>query len=369
MSVHIHSHFSFDGGVTFHRLLSPNRFCWEELEREGIHLTCDNSLPDSADFIVYHGVPPDMGMLGEIARRQMKGVRVVWSLDDDWETIPDWNPAQLREEGLVVYRTMKKIANAIICSTPALAKTFDPYYDSPFWSPRPVLVAPNLQDIKQFPESPYDDTSSGFIETTHNPNEPVRIVWAGSKTHKGDIEIVEDALCRILEKHAPDNRAAVIFMGDHMTPKLTRDWLHRGMFWQHAVPFAQYRKIANSLKPDIWIAPLADIPFNHSKSDLRVMEGWCLGAAVVASAVGEYNHIRNGVDGITVQNGDEPDSASTDRWFTVLDTLIQDHTSRIQLAANGRCRVVVQCDWNKRENRLPWLRTYSRIAGVEPPTE
>ncbi len=368
MSVHIHSHFSFDGGVTFHRLLSPNRFCWEELAKRGVNLTCDNSLPDGADFIVYHGVPPNMDMLGEIARRQMKGVKVVWSLDDDWDTIPDWNPAQLREEGRVVYSTMKKIANAIICSTPALAKTFDPYYDSGYCNGRPVVVAPNLLDISTFPASPYDD-STGFVETTHNPNEPIRIVWAGSKTHKGDVEIVEDALCRILEKHGPDNRAAVIFMGDHMTPKLTRDWLHRGMLWQHAVPFAQYRKIANSLKPDIWIAPLADIPFNHSKSDLRIMEGWALGAAVVASAVGEYNHIRNLTDGVLVKGGAEPTEDATDLWFYALDKLVTNHEARIQLAANGRHRAVVRCDWNKRENRLGWLRAYSRIAGIEPPTE
>lgn len=365
--ISIHNHYNSDGAVTFNRLLSPARFCWKELLDHGVQLTCDNSLPDNVDWLCIHGVPPTMLMFAEIARIQHNGVKILWSLDDDWTTIPDWNPAKLGEEGLIVFGMMRKMADAIICSTEHLASTLDPYWDAGFSNGKPVVVAPNFVDIKTFPKSPYDD-QSGFVEITKLQDEPVRIVWAGGKTHKGDIEVAENALCRILDKYGPrgTNKAAVVFMGDLLTNNLSRDHLHRGLIWQPPVPFAQYRKIANTLNPDIWIAPLVDIPFNRSKSNLRLMEGWALGGAVVASAVGDYNQIRTGVDGITIKDNDEN---ASDRWFDVLETLIHDHSSRIQLAANGRGRATNEHDWNIRRNRLPWLQAYCKIAGVEPPLE
>lgn len=342
----IHFHYAVDGGCSFHRALQPARFCNDDLV--GTQLSVGQSLRDDVDWLVFHSLPGNSATLHEVLRLKRKGVKLCWSLDDDLAAIPDWNPAKIGDDGMVVFDIMARAADAVIVSTNHLNNVV---FSSNIGEDVPVYTCPNLLDLSTFPESPFDGAS--FADTT--VQWPIRVVWAGSQTHKGDIATIEDALIRLMDKHG-SKVVSVVFAGSLPPPDLMRKHLHLGVITCPQVPFNQYRRFANTLDPQIWLAPLADIPFNLSKSHLRVMEGWALGSCVVASAVGEYNRIRNGFDGFLC--------TTSDQWFDTLDRLVLDHQSRIQVAADGRRRAIAECDWRRVENRKPWidaLRTISEM--------
>lgn len=348
----IHFHYATDGGCSFHRALQPVRFCHKELAERDIILTAGNEI-NGQDWIVFHSLPANSSVLHEVLRLKRKGVKLCWSLDDDLAAIPDWNPAKIGEDGMVVFDIMARAADAVIVSTHQLNLTiFESMFDNAkLKTLKAIHTCPNLLDLSTFPESSYDGAS--FAETT--VKWPIRFVWSGSMTHKGDVVVMEDALIRLLDKHGP-GVVAVIFAGSMPPSELLRKYLHQGCLSAPAVPFNQYRKMANSLDPDVWLAPLADIPFNLSKSHLRVMEGWALGACVVASPVGEYNRVKNGDDGLLAFDN------RPEEWFNVLDRLVMDHQTRIQIAANGRSRACHECDWRVEANRKPWIDALQAIA-------
>lgn len=350
----IHFHYATDGGCSFHRALQPVRFCHKELAERDIILTTGNEI-NGQDWLVFHSLPANSNTLHEVLRLKRKGVKLCWSLDDDLAAIPDWNPAKIGEDGMVVFDIMARAADAVIVSTHQLNLTvFESMFDNAkLKTLKAIHTCPNLLDLSTFPESPYDGAS--FADTT--VKWPIRFVWAGSATHKGDVMVMEDALIRLLEKHGP-NLVAVIFAGSMPPSELLRRRLHHGCITAGSVPFNQYRKMANSLDPDVWLAPLADIPFNLSKSHLRIMEGWALGACVVASPVGEYNRVKSGDDGLLVVDNDP------EMWFKALDRLVLDHQTRVQIAANGRSRARHECDWNVAANRKPWIDALQAIAGM-----
>jgi len=343
----IHFHYAVDGGCSFHRALQPVRFCHDDLIEQGIQLSVGQSLRDDVDWLVFHSLPGNSATLHEVLRLKRKGVKLCWSLDDDLAAIPDWNPAKIGEDGMVVFDIMALAADAVIVSVPELGRVLWERHDYC----EPVFICPNLLDLSTFPESPFDGAS--FADTT--VQWPIRVVWAGSQTHKGDIAAIEDALIRLVDKHGPKT-VSVVFAGSLPPPDLMRKHLHLGVMTCPQVPFNQYRRFANTLDPQIWLAPLADVPFNLSKSHLRVMEGWALGGCVVASAIGEYNRIRDGFDGFLC--------STSDQWFATLDRLVMDHQSRIQVAADGRRRAVVECDWRRIENRKPWIDALKALSGM-----
>jgi hypothetical protein len=117
----------------------------------------------------------------------------------------------------------------------------------------------------------------------------------------------------------------------------------------------------NSLQPQIWLAPLAEIPFNLAKSNLRVMEGWAMNAAVVATNWGEYSCIKSGEDGRLCSDPDQ--------WFEALTRLVSDHEYRCQMAYSGRQRAESECDWNNPNCLVPWVKAFSAIMGVDRPED
>lgn len=335
----IYFHFIPESTCSFERSFQPVRFCFEELKEESLELMVGQDLQPGCDWVVYNGLPT-MEMLLRVQRIKNRGSKILWSIDDDFTTIPDWNPAKPNEDALACFEIAKRNSDMILCSTEHLRTTFSNRREVHC----PVVVAPNLMDLSIFPTPEYEQGNPSKAVTL-----PVRIVWVGGKTHKGDVEILEPVIRRILSKFGPE-RAYFVFMGLTPPPNLMRDYLYRGLLWQPPVPFAQYRKTANSINPDIWLAPQAPIEFNKSKSSLRVMEGWCMDSAVVASAWGEYNCIHHGYDGLTCSTEDD--------WFEALNELILDHEKRIQMAADGRQRIKAKYNWLERSCREPWLNLF-----------
>lgn len=334
-----------DNACPFHRMLMPARFCAPDFAPLGCDIKVGAHLESGRDWIAVHGLPEPLFML-EVQRHKNKGSKFLWSLDDDFLSIPESNPAKPGEIGLVVYEIAKAIADLILVSTRAIADTLSDVAHK-------VVVAPNLIDLSAFPK--WDRNA-----TTAEVELPVKIGWAGGPTHKDDTEQLVDPLSRVLDRFGPD-QVQLVWFGPLPPPTLIRDYLRKGLLYQPMEMFANYQLMINAIDPDIWLAPLDPVPFNASKSNLRIMEAWGLQAVPVATPHGEYNCIRSGEDGRY--------AATADEWYSALSRLVQDHEYRMNLADHGRYRVGQEYDWNNFACRKPWLDVFARIFDVDPPTE
>lgn len=343
-----------DNGCSWHRCMLPARYCADALEPHGWELYAGEGLPVGHDVYVIHGLPTVLA-LSELAKIRRRGKVLVWSVDDDWVTIPDWNPAKPGENGMAVYDIMRRYADYVITSTPALEATFDERKDT-------VLRAPNLLDVSAFPRIPVEHDDNGKSYVNIQPKLPVRVVWSGGPTHTGDLDPLTEILDEFCAKYVLPGKdgiqkAVLIYFGAMPHPRLMRKYTNRGLFHQPIVPLMSYQAVLNSIDAHVYLAPLAHIPFNESKSNIRVLEGWGLCAAPIASAWGEYNCVVSGTDGRLASTPDE--------WWSGLTRLVNDAEYRIRLAVAGRMRLEREYDWNRAECRVPWLKVFERFTGVK----
>lgn len=336
--------YSVDSACPYHRLLLPARYCRDEMAARGVELVAGEGMPPGYDVYFFHGLANQDGVLA-FQKLKNKGAKFVWSVDDDWLTIPDWNPAKPDEDGIASYHLLKGLADWVLTSTPHLARTFSDVG-------RKVLCAPNLMDVSAFPEVPYTTMPDGSRNYAFDVRLPVRVVWTGGVTHKKDVEVMTEAADMVLDRLK--GKAVVVYQGMSPPAPLLTKYLHRGLFHQKSVPFASYQSILNSVQANVYLAPLAKVDFNLAKSNLRVMEGWCLMAPPVATPWGEYNCIQSGVDG---RYADSPDE-----WYSAIHRLVTDHPYRLTMAAEGRKRVEESYSWAEPSCRVDWVNAFTRIA-------
>lgn len=104
-----------------------------------------------------------------------------------------------------------------------------------------------------------------------------RIGWAGGTTHQGDLILLKE----IIEQTR--HEADWVFFG--MCPKEIRPLVAE----YHAFgPYPEYPARLAALNLDIAVAPLAQIPFNQGKSNLRLLEYGVLGIPVVCTDIDPY---------------------------------------------------------------------------------
>jgi glycosyltransferase involved in cell wall biosynthesis len=340
--------YTSDGACTFHRLLQPARFCAPDFAPLGHVIDVGDGFPEGYDWIALTGLPTPTAIL-EVARCKHRGQKFLWSLDDDFLSIPDWNPAKPKDmHALSVWQMAKEMADLILCSTPALAATFADVSEK-------VMTAPNMIDLSTFP---YWSEAQG--ERTVSVTLPIRVCWVGGITHRMDTEILVEPVDAIL-KRFPRDELQVVWFGALPPHKLLRDHLHRGLVYNPPSTFPNYQGTLNSLRPDVYMAPLDPCDFNLSKSNLRVLEAWGMQAVPVASPHGEYACVRPGIDGRLAGGSEE--------WISSLSRVISDHAYRTQMALDGRQRVGLEYDWNRFACRRPWHELFARVFGCDLPRE
>lgn len=339
-----------DGPCPFHRVLQPVRFCAPAFARAGVTLACGSGIQPGHDFLMLHGLPtPDA--VFELARQRRAGAKFVWGLDDDFLSIPDFSPAKLTPQGLATFDLTLAIADHVVVSTAAIARTLGGHPS--------VHVAPNLLDPGLFPVPPWEQMGGG----TYSPavELPVRVAWVGGHTHQGDTEVMAEGVSLALDRLGPD-RLQVMFFGMMPPAALLTRHLHRGLMYHPPVTFDKYQRTLCAIQPHLYLAPLADIEFNESKSNLRVVEGFMLGAPAVASPVGEYAAtVRAGVDG---RFADTPEA-----WASAVVRLATDHQTRVQMGCDARARAVAAYNWRKAACRAAWVQAFAAILGIDPPPD
>jgi glycosyltransferase involved in cell wall biosynthesis len=133
-----------------------------------------------------------------------------------------------------------------------------------------------------------------------------RIGWAGGRTHQDDLQLLKEVIEQTL------GEADWIFFG--MCPDEIRPLLSE---YHPYTTLAEYPSRLAALNLDIAVAPLAQIPFNQAKSNLRLLEYGILGIPVVCSDIDPYR----GSPACCVEN-------TKKAWTTALRQRIHDTKAR-----------------------------------------
>jgi glycosyltransferase involved in cell wall biosynthesis len=244
--------------------------------------------------------PASHGALKELAAR---GVSITWDNDDDFTAIPREHP-RYRQFGGVggrhVFGQMVQVARLAHVVTTTSDQIAARYRCA---GARRVEVIPNCL--------PRD--------ATRRPRRHDGIVvgWVAALEHVVDARRlgIRDVLLRLIRQH-PAVRVATV----GLDLDLGERYRYEG--------FVPYDRLGDRIRAfDVGIAPLADIPFNRARSDVKLKEYAACGVPWLASPVGPYTALGEAEGGRLVAD---------DGWCESLESLVLDRRDRRRLARRAR---------------------------------
>jgi hypothetical protein len=237
-----------------------------------------------------------------------RGVGIVWDNDDDPRLIPPEAPSVMpagapkhrsharlyAERDFTGQGKLARRAHVVTATTAYLAQRF-----TAAWEVEPIVIENYLGDL-QFPAQ--RATGDGVV-----------IGWFAAAEHRADSRRLDmtPVLRRVMER---DARVRVVTIGVQLKLDPERYTHHR---W---VPFNELPTHVAGF--DIGIAPIADLPFNLARSNIKVKEYAAAGVPWVASARGSYADLDSRCGGMTI--GD-------DAWEDTLVSLAGSRFKRGQL--------------------------------------
>jgi glycosyltransferase involved in cell wall biosynthesis len=279
------------------------------------------------DLIVAQRLMNDEGVT--LANRWAARTRFVYETDDDmlhpdsWSGLAHLFDTRTQE----TFRACIRAAHMVTVSTDTLAdviRTINPN----------VTVLPNFVHGDML-----------YLERPHADH--LTVGWAGGMSHLGDWVDVAEPVGDILDKYP---NLDMHFVGIDYSPLFGQRFC-RYTPWHHDV-WDYYQTIDF----DIGLCPLADTPFNRSKSHIKALEFMALGIPVVASDTPAYRDlVDDGVNGYLCRTDDD--------WRDRLTDLLFDDELRAEMGANGRAtagRWTIQAGWRK------WRDAYEEVTGWQP---
>ena len=222
------------------------------------------------------------------------GAAIVWDNDDDLSS-PNRLRSQQTHAQLV---EMLGLAHVVTTTSPVLAEQYRA------WGAAEVHVVENYLPDYYAAERP--------------PREGgLTIGWTAAGEHAHDLRALRlrDTLARLLDAH-PEVR--VVSAGLQLGLPRER------YTYTEVVQYQQLARYVGSF--DIGIAPIADIPFNRAKSNVKVKEYAAMGVPWLASPIGPYEGLGEKQGGRLVAD---------DRWYVELERLVRDERARRKLARRG----------------------------------
>ena len=197
------------------------------------------------------------------------GMKLVFDLDDNIWSIPRYNPAkELFEQLKPGIQACSSECDVLTVSTQALKVAARKYM--PAWRNRRIEVIPNSIDFDYFPER-----RKGNVEK-------FVVAWAGSNTHSEDIRKVFALIPSVLEKE-PDIHFQTV--GQKLPETMA---FNPRISSKEFVPVSEYAARLSSWDWDLLLAPLEKNEFNHSKSNIKILEAAAIGSPILVSDVGSY---------------------------------------------------------------------------------
>jgi glycosyltransferase involved in cell wall biosynthesis len=234
-----------------------------------------------------------------LSQLRERGTAIVWD-DDDFTGTPTTAPGGTRAQSWRAgVKRMLELADVVTTPSAGLAEHFREL------GPARVRIVENYLPETYAPPLP---RSHGHLT----------IGWVAAAEHLYDLEHfdVPGLLRRLLDAHA---NARIVSIGvDLRLPRDRYDHLYR----------VQYHELAQRVAAfDVGLAPLADIPFNRSRSNVKLKEYAAAGVPWLASPIGPYAGMGEKQGGRLV-----PD----DGWYDALERLVVKAKDRRKLARRAR---------------------------------
>lgn len=258
-------------------------------------------------------------------------VKIVYETDDDMLQVdPSGLPHLYDEDMRDTIRRCLRLAHMVTVSTPYLAEQVAPYNDN-------VVILQNHINGELIVEAKR-------WRQERPENRPLTIGWQGGTSHLMDMVTAADPLREVLDANPA---VEMHFAGFDYSPLVKRSC--RWSNWQNDV--WEHYKITSGF--DIAIAPLADHPFNRSKSHLKALEAAAMGTPIIAADLLPYREfVEDGVTGYLV--------STEEQWEKRLTELIHDEAAREEMGANAR---EVAKKWTIQETGWKlWQDAYERVA-------
>lgn len=289
------------------------------------------------DIIIFGRPISDEPSAGQIMDAlRVRGAKVIYETDDDYSGIH-------RQATVVPDKTWAPYignADAITVTTKPLADLVRRESGG-----RPVYVVPNAIDREWF---------TAVAKTAKRVfKDHLTVMLAGTQTHYRDWRVLETVIPKIQAAY-PN----VKFLVGGFMP----DYLEELCEYQPPVPYhIGYPMLL--AQADILCAPLVpDDKFNHSKSPIKAIEGWCAarpvsktsfgGCAVVASKCIVYKGtVQHRHNGLLVDH-------TPDAWEDALRLLIEDRFLRQKLQIEG---LKDASDYDIERRWQDWAQAYRSI--------
>jgi glycosyltransferase involved in cell wall biosynthesis len=172
-----------------------------------------------------------------------------------------------------------------------------------------VVIVPNDVDLELWDGPTYP-----------NESEIKRIGWAGSVTHRDDLDMILPVIKRILNDR---NDVKFFYCGDDYLAKDLKDIDPRKHEYVQGVndPY-KWPRLAHTLQLDVGLAPLVDSHFNRCRSYLKYMEyGMCKTAGVYSKV--KFSEVITGENGILAET--EMD------WYGAITLLLDNKKLRVKM--------------------------------------
>lgn len=217
----------------------------------------------------------------------------------------------------------------ITVTTPKLAEYAKQYNDN-------VVILPNFVNMERWWKLPF------------KPNKMKRVGWSGGISHYEDWYSIKKELNEVMREHP----FKLIMAGQNFKGIVDEDNRHlvETFDW---MPFKghSYRMMCTNL--DFAIVPLADLPFNHYKSPIKILEMGAMGITSIVANVEPYASIVEDCDGFL------PYQSATSFRNTLLRAL---ETVTPQVASAKKVHKYVKNKHDAKSNVDLWVNAYQSLV-------
>lgn len=277
----------------------------------------------------------------------MKGIKalnkkLIFECDDLIHTVPDSHYSYDETKGFInkikwwwrIYRTLRH-CDGFITTTPGLKRLYG-------WITGKSLVFPNYVELEHWLKEPKENLSKDRI----------RILWAGSTSHTGDLNWVKPIIKRILDKYP---QVQFIYVGHGGVPTkdiyakfIYGDDIFEGLPQERResmlpMPPNVWPYALSGLQADIGICPLEKNYFNSFKSQCKYLE-YGINKIPAVYSKWHYTDVKDGVTGFLADTPDE--------WFKALSILIEHDILRKKIGDNARGEIIK--DFNINNHLAKW---------------